>query len=348
MKATLIVFLMGLAAAACAADGSNPCQGLAAQVQRIPAADWLAPGPDPMDKLVNFRATDRPQRSLTPVEEQLLLDPNWRRQLSVGPQEPLDIERLEGTDIYRIDSFQGTATCQTMLFVEAPPAKPPRRISAPFDAPQPCTTQRARFGHALGDPLYVVGGRDSMEGLARTYRVSAWKAREKAWTPSCQLKLAFDSRLELSGRYCSSDTALCQAAAGVASAIVGAYQSNPSLDPLSFAVRRDPPPALKALLEAKGASLPPSAAELPTFSATTPRARDVFLTSFSNAKQPSRLALWLDGRWWLGVVGIAGVGWRSSTTSLLAVYAVTADGLVPAAGFQVDQLAAGSARAQWR
>jgi hypothetical protein len=89
-------------------------------------------------------------------------------------------------------------------------------------------------------------------------------------------------------------------------------------------------------------------AELPTFGARTKVTSNSFLTSFSNSKEPVRLALWLDGRWWLGVVGIAGVGWRSSTTSLLAIYAVTESGLTPAAGFQVDKLTAGAARAHWR
>ena len=87
---------------------------------------------------------------------------------------------------------------------------------------------------------------------------------------------------------------------------------------------------------------------LPTFGAKTAGTVNPFFTSFSNAQAPAGLALWLDGRWWLGVVGIAGVGWRASTTSLLAVYEVTEAGPVPAASFQVQKLPAGPAQAEWQ
>lgn len=344
----VVIAVVATAAGAASAAGSSLCQALATQAARIPAADWRASTHDPMDRLWGALPVDGAPRPPSPVEERLLGDPAVREQLGVGPDERLLLDPLPGTSIYRIDAFQGTAVCQSMVFVDAAPGKPLRFLPAPFDVEQPCTTQRGRFGHVLGTPVFIVGGWVSMESLARTYQVSAWRAREKTWTPACALSLTFNTRWKLSGRYCGPDASLCRAAAQRARSIVAAYDAEAPLDPLRFAQGREPPQALKDLLPAESTAEPALPSELPTFGAKTAGTRDPFLTSFSNAKETVRLALWLDDRWWLGVVGVAGVGWRSSATSLLAIYAVSDAGLTPAAGFQVEQQVAGPARARWR
>ena len=339
----LFVIAMCLSASSSGDPAPSLCARLAGQAERIPALDWAASTSDPMDKLVNGRALGRSDHVLSPVEERLVTDPAWRQEFSVGAEAVLGVERLEGTDIYRIDSFQGTANCQSMVFVEASTGQLPRRLSAPFDA-HPCTTQYGRFGHAFGQPLFMVGGQINMADLTRSYTISAWQGRSKGWTPPCAVRLEFEQRLKLSGRYCSSDTALCKAAAGLAPAIAEAYGRSSPLDPSAFADGRQPPEALAAALGEKS-SVP---LEFPTFGETTAGTKNPFLTSFSNARPPASMALWIDGRWWLGVVGIAGIGWRESSTSLVVVYAVTDAGLAPAASFQVEKLPAGSARARWQ
>ncbi len=342
-KTGLFVIAMGLSAASSGDPGPSLCERLAGQAEQIPALDWVASSDDPMDKLVNGRALGGSDHVLSPVEERLVTDPAWRQEFSVGPEAVLGVQRLEGTDVYRIDSFQGTANCQSMVFVEASTGKTLRRLSAPFEA-QPCTTQYGRFGHAFGQPLFIVGGRVAMAELARSYTISAWQRRSKGWTQPCELRLEFEQRLKLSGSYCSSDTALCKAAAGSAPAIAEAYGRSAPLDPLAFADGRQPPEALtEALGEMSRAPL-----EFPTFGGTKAGTNNPFLTSFSNALTPARMVLWIDGRWWLGVVGIAGIGWRESSTSLVVIYAVTDAGLAPAASFQVEKLPAGSARAHWQ
>ncbi len=342
-KTGLFMIAMGLSAACSGDPRPGLCQRLAGQAERIPALDWAAQTDDPMDKLVNGRAVGGSDHVLSPLEKRLVTDPAWRQEFSVGPEAVLGIQRLEGTDVYRIDSFQGTANCQSMVFVEASTGTAPHRLSAPFEA-QPCTTQYGRFGHAFGQPLFMVGGQVDMVELARSYTISAWQARSRRWTQPCELRLEFDQRLKLSGSYCSSDTALCKAAAGLAPDIAETYGRSAPFDPLAFVDGRQPPQALaEALGEKSSAPL-----EFPTFGATTAGTKNPFLTSFSNALTPARMALWVDGRWWLGVVGIAGIGWRESSTSLVVIYAVTDAGLAPAASFQVEKLPAGSARAHWQ
>jgi len=340
-KVALFLAAMSLSAACAGNSERSVCERLAVPAERIPAADWITSSDDPIDRLVNGHALGGSAHELSPVEDRLLNDPAFRKELSVGPEAVLGVEQMAGTDIYRIDAFQGTANCQYMVFVEASAGTLPHRVPAPFDA-TPCTTQFGRFGHAFGQPLFVVGGQVSMSKLARGYTISAWQGRPKGWTRPCELKLEFAQRLELSGTYCSSDTSVCQAAASVAPAIVGAYQQSRRLDPLAFVEGLQPPEALTAQL--RNASI---ALEFPTFGSSTTGAKNPFLTSFSIARPPDLLALWIDGRWRLGVVGTAGIGWRESTTSLVVIYTMTDAGPVPAASFQVEELPAGSAKAHW-
>ena len=347
MKKSIVigVLVIGMSLAAARADvpGPSVCQRLVEPAMRIPAGDWIASIHDPMDRLMHVRARGATEHARPPIEERLADDPEMRAELATSPSAVLDVERLPGTDFYRVDSFQGSANCQYMRFVEAPAAGPPRRVPAPFDA-SPCTPQYARFGRAFGLPLFIAGGAVEMAGLARRYTISAWQGRGKGWTEPCELTLEFARRFELVGSYCSPDAALCKAAAALAPAVAAASARSPAVDPLAFAAGRPPPPALATQLGDK-AGIPP---EFPTFGATSRGTKNPFLTSFSNARAATGLALWIDGRWWLGVVGVAGIGWRESTTTLLVVYAITDGEPVSAASFQVETLPAGRAQAHWQ
>jgi len=347
MRTTTKACLIAIATSFSATSWSEPepslCQRLAGEAEQILAGEWEAAIYDPMDRLVNGRTPNRSEHKLSPIEERLVRDPDLHEELSVGPGETLGVERLEGTDVYRVDSFQGTANCQYSIFIEALPGKPAHHLSAPFNA-DTCTTHYGRFGHTYGQPVFMVGGLVEMTGLARSYTISAWQGHGKTWAPACELKLEFKQKLKLAGSYCSPDTALCQAAARAAPVIANAYGHRGSaLDPLAFAHGHKPPAALAKLLGDQWNT----GMQLPTFGARTAGTVNPFFTSFSNSQAPAGLALWLDGRWWLGVVGVAGVGWRESTTSLLAVYAVTEAGPVPAASFQMQKLPAGPAQATW-
>lgn len=343
LRIVLILTSTGFLAAGTGHAEPSVCQRLANLAEQVPAVDWTASSKDPMDKLMHASPPSESRGNLSPVEELLINDPTWRSEFAVGPQAVLGIEQLQGTDVYRIDSVQGTAECQSMIFVEASAGSPTRRLPAPFEE-APCVTQDGRFGNVFGQPIFIVGGDVDMTGLARSYTVSAWRVHEESWSPACKLGLEFDQRLKVSGTYCSHDAVVCEAASREAPAVVEAYDGSLSINPLTFARGHQPPAALAKQLSGPS-SIPLT---FPTFGVTTKEASNPFLTTFTNARDPARLALWIDQRWWLGVVGVAGIGWRESTTSLLVIYAMTQTGLVPAASFQVEKFPAGSARAHWQ
>ncbi len=342
MKTGVIAFAMSMSTAISAHPEPSICQRLAGLAEQVPADAWAASDHDPMDQLLNRRPLRESERKRSKTEARLVNDPALRKEFSVGPETALGIERLAGTDVYRIESFQGTANCQSMLFVEASEGQPPHRLPLPFEA-QACVTQHGRFGHAFGQALVVVGGQVAMGELARSYTISGWQERDKRWTPPCELKLEFERRLKLSGRYCSAEGPLCKAAATLAPGIAEAFDKRSPLDPLAFANGLEPPEAVLAWVKEESNT----AMEFPSFGAKTKGSADVFLTTFSNARAPARLALRIEDTWWLGVVGVAGVGWRESTTSLVVISAMTNTGPVPVASFQVEKIPAGRASAQW-
>lgn len=343
IKPGLISVAMSMSAAILADPLPSMCQRLARLAKQVPAVNWVTSIQDPMDKLMEGRDLNRSGRNLSSFEKRLVNDTALRQEFSVGPEEALGIERLVGTDVYRIDAFKGTANCQYMVFIKASAGLPLRRLSLPFKA-EPCVTQYGRFGNAFGQPLFVVGGQVAMGELARTYMISGWNGRRKDWTQACQLRLEFEQKLKLSGSYCSSEAPLCKAAATLAPALVEAFGKTSPLDPLAFANGLEPPDALMELVSYETNALP----EFPTFAVKTGGTANPFLTTFSYSKAPARLALWIEGRWWLGVVGVAGIGWRESMTALVVISAMTDAGPAPVASFQVDKLPAGPARALWQ
>ena len=334
---------MSVSAAAIGQPQATVCQRLAEPAEHLPLADWTAGIYDPVDGLINGRSLRRSEVKLTPLEEKLIGDPAWRKDFGIAPDAPLGIEHLNGTDVYRIDAFQGSANCQDMIFLEAPPGGEVHRLPAPFSA-QPCATQYGRFGTAFGKPVFLVGGDVAMTGLDRSYKISAWKGQREGWGPACELILQFQQALKVTGTYCSPDSIVCEAAAALAPSVVAAYGRSAQVDPLVFAGGGQPPEALmKALNDTHGEQL-----QFPTFGSQALGAKYPFQTSFTSARTPARVALWINGQWWLGVVDNAGIGWRESTTVLLIVYDVTGTGLSPAASFQVEKVPAGTPQAHWR
>ncbi|CAM3646795.1 hypothetical protein [Roseateles saccharophilus] len=314
--------LAGLAATAQA--GPSACAEVAAQARKLPESGWAAP--EPLAPWLRRYEPRHPRAMLTAVEQDLLDDPRWRQAVSATPDQPLSIERLRGTPIYRVDQVAGSAGCQTYVLVEARSGQPARPLATPIPVEQPmglCTTQSAFFATVQGQPALVVGGHDSMIGLDQHYRVSTWDG--KAFGPACTLALKLHGRLRQAEQHCRSDAGWCSGAAALARELAQAYdrdrRGGAKLDPEKFADGHSPDRILRTTL--RQPDLGPGAAgdeglQLPLLGDEA-RDRDIFLSSYANV-DVRRLAVWLDGRWWQVVVGRAGIGWRESTDTLVTLY----------------------------
>lgn len=337
------VLLASLAAvgAVQAQQASSLCERLAHEARRLPASAW-AGGAQPLERLLRIerRPATRPRSAL---EDQLLSDPALSEALSAGAGDPLGIERLAGTDVYRLYSIQGTAHCESSLFIEAALGKAARRLAAPPTEAVPCWTQAGDFGHVFGQAAFVTHGSAGAVRFEQQLQIAPWTGR--GWGQACTLNLAFRKTLRLGGRFCPAALAPCESGGAAAVKIAAAYEADREgeapLGPLDFAAGRRPGGELLAAVQRVDARNPP---EFPTFGADA-RRLDVFDTRYANV-DVRRLALWLDGRWWLGVVGRAGVGWREGSVTLLSIFELRGDGeLRPVASYQLEHVNGGLLKA---
>lgn len=312
----------GLALAGLNSLAAEPslCTRLADAARRAPADTWAAPDP------LTAWMTPAGAAAASPAAEALARDARWREALAASDAQPVGVQQLEGAPVYLLDSHAGTAHCQSVLLLEARAGQPVRRMPPPvrLDPRQLCMTQSAGFARVLGQPAFVVGGAPSMTSPDLHYRIAAWNGQ--GWAPACSLALQRGSALTAAERFCAPGQPACAAGQAVAQRLAQAYEADRAgRRPLDAGVVNDgrqPDAATAAALNpplaepgAIGDMNPP----FPRFGADAARL-DAMQASFSNA-DPRRLPVWVDGRWWLAVVGRAGVGWREGDATLVALFA---------------------------
>lgn len=324
-----VLGLMGLAAAAVADEGASLCTRLAQEARRAPASTWAAP--DPWSAWVKPAAAAAP----SPLVDALVRDARWREQLGVSEDHLPAVQQLAGAPVYLLEAFAGTANCQSLALVQARPGRPARQLRPPFDLQglDLCTTRSASFARVLGQPAFVVGGAPSMTSPDLDYRIATWSGQ--GWGGRCGVTLRRQVALTAARRFCAPGGRVCDAGQPVAQQLALAYEAargaNQPLDGTAVNGARRPDAAVVAALNpplaedgAIGNMNPP----FPLFGADEKRL-DPMLTVFSNAA-PQVLPVWVQGRWWLAVVGRSGVGWREGAAVLVALFAApgrAADGV---------------------
>lgn len=316
--------LIGLALTAfngVAAHAAEPslCTRLADEARRAPAATWAAP--DPLAAWVKPAGDAAPSPTVTALAN----DARWRDLLAASEAQPMGVQHLDGAPVYLVEDFAGTAHCQSLVLVEATPGKPARQLKPPFDLQRMglCMTQSARFAKVLDQPAFIAGGAPSMVSPDLNYRIAAWTGQ--GWGRACSVKLRRSTAMTLAQRFCAPGDKVCAAGEPLAERLARAYEADRAaktpLDDKAFTDGRAPDAAVVAALNpplatpgAIGDMNPP----FPLFGADEKRL-DPMLTVFSNG-DPRRLPVFVDGRWWLAVVGRAGVGWREGDAVLVALF----------------------------
>lgn len=299
------------------------CAQLADKARQLPAAAWA--GPEPLGRWLQWvDGRKRPGRSRT--ETALANDPRWRERLSGTADGNVAVRQLPDTPVLLLESFGGTANCQSVALVEVRPGQAVRELPPPFQLAEQnlCVTRYARLARVFDHPALVVGGAQEMSGSSYAYRIAAWQ--DAGWAPSCSLELKLRQTMTPAQHFCAPGASVCQAGQAVAQQLALAYDADRRLklrlDEARFADGHAPDVAVRSALDApltdEGAvgdfNLP-----LPVFGADR-RTLDPMKTQFSNA-DPRRLSVFIEGRWWLAVVGRAGVGWREGDAVLVALFA---------------------------
>lgn len=308
--------------AVCAAEPSL-CMRVAEKAREAPAETWARS--DPIAKWVRWSDRDHPSPEVLAFAQV----PHWLELLAPPSNHQVRADRLADTPVHLVEYVAGTAICKRFILIEAKLGQAARQLASPIgleDDTELCMTRSARFATVLGQPALVVGGAPSMTSADLSYRISAWT--DGAWGRVCGLNLRRRTSMQAAQRFCAPGSELCNVAQPVAQRLAQAYEAaraaNKPLDEKAFSDGQTPDAAAAAAAVAAlnpplttpgsiGNVNPPS----PLFGADETRL-DPMLTTFSD---PRRLPVFIDGRWWLAIVGRSGVGWREGGAVLVSLFA---------------------------
>jgi hypothetical protein len=326
MWASLVLALVLVLLAAGGADAAEPsmCARLADEAKRLPPSAWAQP--EPLARWLQWSRRAGSPGKPSAADQALANDPRWRERVFASAGEVVGVEHLAGTALYLVEHMAGTANCQSLVLVQAQPGQAVRELAPPFalDGQNLCVTQSARLARVMDRPALVVGGATAMSGTGYEYRIAPWTGQ--GWGPSCSLALHLRSTMTPAQRFCTPGAAVCEAAQPVAAQLAQAYDADRTaktpLDATRFTAGRAPDTGVLAALNpplADAGAVGDFNLPLPLFGADDKKL-DAMQAQFSNA-DPRRLPVFIDGRWWLAVVGRGGVGWREGDTILVALFA---------------------------
>ncbi|MBI3346475.1 MAG: hypothetical protein HY020_04605 [Burkholderiales bacterium] len=322
MKKALLagLALTGWTGTAGAADPSL-CARLADEARGASPATWAKA--DPLADWVKPVQASKASPTVTALGN----DARWRELLSAPESRPMRVQQLTGTSVYMVADFAGTANCQSLVLVEAKPGQPGRQIKPPAGTERMdlCTTQWASFAQVLGQPAFVVGGAPSMVSPDLNYRIATWNGR--GWGQACRIAIQRRTAMTAGQRFCAPGSPVCDAGQPVAQRLAQAYETSRAagkpLDALAFNGGYRPGEAVAVSLGLPPGDVSTAGSEgnpqFALFGAEETRL-DPMLTVLSNANA-RRLPVLVGERWWLAVVGRAGVGWREGDAVLVALFA---------------------------
>ena len=310
-----VAWLAALAGQATEAAETSVCTRLAEEARRLPPTAW--DGSEPLKRWIQTPRPSGDKRSV--AETALANDAQWRDKVTASSDDRVGVQHLQGTPVYLIDHVAGTAHCQQYVLAEVREGRPPQELESPL---QPdtglCMGGWARFARVMNRPALVTGDAPSAHSPEGEYRIAAWTA--EGWAPSCSLKLRLRTRLTPLQGFCAPGAAVCAQGQAVAFRLATASQAGSAAE-ADLASGQPPPEVLAALdppLREPGA-VGDSNLPLPTFGAKDGRRNDMRM-QFSNSSG-ERLPVLIGNRWWLAVVGRAGIGWRIGDAVNVALFA---------------------------
>ena len=330
--AALAAVLMPVAAGA---RDTALCDRLAAEARKLPASAWNGSDPWAATGKTPALVLEQDSAKPSPLEAQLASLPWVKDAIGADGGWAVFTQRLPGTDVYMASTVEGTLHCQTSVFIDAKPGAAPKSLSEPIETDEGdvCWTISGDFGRVFGKPAYIVHGSLNDHTDDEDIRIVPWTGH--GWGKMCKVSLRFSKTFTLAHTFCG-DRDVCRAGEAIAVDVATAYnkvrerESNPDL---SF--RFGPPPTTAALaaVERAKTKLPAdtSTSEFPTFGEK--EGGDPLTFSYNGF---AYFPVLLNGKYYVGAIGLDGVGWRESGRALFAVYSENQGNLTPLAGYAVD------------
>lgn len=325
VAASLFTGMPGAGAAA-----ATPCEALAAHARALGPQAWSG-GSEALRPWLQIESGDGEP---TALEAALAKDPAvLKATANEDGNWTVTVERMPGSDIYAASTFQGTLHCQATAFMEARPGRPARMIDGPPGVGGEgalCWTQRADFARVFGQPAYVEHGATSDTTADEDIRIIPWT--EGRWGRACTLKLRYVPAFAVIARKCR-DAKACAALDRKVVAIAAAYarQGQTSKGDVAFAYPSGR--TSQAVRSAAAAAAKRGMTESLNWPGFGAEPADRPVSSSGLAYFPLKLG----SRDYVAAISPQGVGWRASKITLLILYSLGKDALVPQAGYAVEQ-----------
>lgn len=242
---------------------------------------------------------------------------------------PADAVRFGDTDMWLLDRVDGTLGCHTPATVAVPAGAPAHEADLP-GSPDPtdlCGLSAMAAVSIDGMPALWIEQSGAFSNLLSQSKISIAALHDGSFTPPCSLTVDYTIADQATHAFC--DGVDCVPLIRGAEILAMRLRQDETADSLGAgAIRNDEEGAdYRRMSEIVSETKQP--AELPTFgvSVNTP-----YLSFADQVTFPLRLE---DGKVYLARMGHGGFGWRQTADTLLALYRLRDDQLVPAASVYI-------------
>jgi hypothetical protein len=239
-----------------------------------------------------------------------------------------------GGGAWRAAHVAGSAECTTDVFLGARPGGGFWQIAQPDQFHDLCWTSGRDIGRMGGKTVLVEVSELDRPVMGTDVEITPWDGER--WDPACRLAIRWRDAFKVSERFCA-DAAVCDAAAKIAPALAAAMSHSRDGEGLEAVA----PPADRGSphYAARLARMNEGYAELknmmksralPTFGAKAKTPYTDYSTFY-----PTLVAL--DGKDYVALVGIGGIGWRELGDYLITLYREDDASQTPIAGIVVSR-----------
>jgi hypothetical protein len=243
---------------------------------------------------------------------------------------PSEAMRLGDSDIWLLDRVDGTLGCHTAMTVAVPPDGPAHEIGLP-GSPDPtglCALSALAAVTIDGTPALWIEQSGAFSNSIAQSTVSIAGLHDQAFQPPCTVTVDYSVTDEPTHAFC--DGVDCVPLIRTAEILAMRLRREETAESLGAGViaNEEDAAGYRRMAEIVAADKQP--ADLPTFGVSL----DTPYTAFADQVTfPVRLE---DGQIYLARMGHGGFGWRTTADTLLALYRLHDDRLVPAASVYVS------------
>jgi hypothetical protein len=245
-------------------------------------------------------------------------------------QPPRDAVRFGESDVWLLDRVDGTLGCHTAMTVVVPASGPAHETGLPGN-PDPtvlCALSALTAVSIDGMPALWIEQSGAFSNVLAQSTITIAGLHETAFDPPCTVAVEYAVTDHAAHAFC--DGVDCVPLIRLAEMLAMRLRQGETAETLGAGViaTEDEDNGYRRMADIVAAEK--QTADLPTFgvSLDTP-----YLTFADQAVFPVRLG---DGHIFLARIGHGGFGWRQTADTLLALYRMRDDQLMPAAGVYVD------------